>query len=405
MQSDRSLFDEAGYLRLYRDLAAAVAAGRLVSGWVHYNEHGRSEGRRSNDVDDEFYLGAYPLAATEIAQGRANCAAHHYISLGRARGWLPNSRAPRPANGSAISSPFGGLWTDRPDAGDLIDGKVECGLITQTQADRLRFWVDNGYVVLSQAVPEPLVDRAAQDLDRAYSGQIPNLKFECHAITPDSMSWQPAINVHPSKALDIHHFSSAIRDLIFSDAISEFLALIFETKAFASQTLGFLRGSAQEGHQDSAYVAYTVGRQFAATWIALEDVTVGAGELFYYPGSHRLPDFLYKSVQESKRLEGDTDLNEQIRTHVAAIEHGVRETGLSRVPFAAKKGDVLFWHADLVHGGHPVSADVTRKSIVTHYCPKYRAPLFSEWLPTKIWTHGGHLYTSSHYLDLDPIGD
>ena len=407
MQDNRSLFDEAGYLRLYRDLATAVADGRLASAWTHYDSYGRAEGRRPNDVDQDFYLRAYPLAAEEIARGRATCAAEHYISFGRARGWLPNAEAPRPADASASPSPFGGLWPDRPDAVDLIDGKLDCGLITRKQAERLRFWVENGYLVLQKAIPEALIERAAQDLDRAYSGQIADLKFECHAIARDRIAWRPEISVHPSKALDIHHFSPAIRYLIFSDPIAEFLALIFDAKSFVSQTLGFLRGSAQEGHQDSAYVPYTVARQFAATWIALEDVTLGAGELFYYPGSHRLPDFLYyglyKSVHEAKRLRGGAGLEEQVRAHVASLESRAKESGLSRVPFAAKKGDVLFWHADLVHGGHPVSREVTRKSIVTHYCPKYRAPLFSEGLQTKIWHHEGHLYTSSHYLDREPV--
>ena len=408
MQNDRSLFDEAGYLRLYRDLATAVAEGRVPSGWAHYDKYGRAEGRRPNDLDPGFYLKAYPMAAEEIARGCATCAADHYVSFGRARGWLPNAKAPRPTDASAIPSPFGGLWPDRPDAVDLIDGRLECGLITRVQADRLRFWVQNGYLVLEKAIPEALIDRTVRDLDRAYSGGIADLKFECHAIARDRIAWQPEVNIQPSKALDVHHFSPAIRYLIFNEPIAEFLGLIFETKSFASQTLGFLRGSAQEGHQDSAYVPYTIARQFAATWIALEDVTLGAGELFYYPGSHRLPDFLYnglyKSVHEAKRLHGDAGLEDQVRAHVGSLEYRAQEWGLSKVPFAAKKGDVLFWHADLVHGGHPVSRDVTRKSIVTHYCPKYRAPLFSEWLQTKIWHHDGHLYTSSHYLESEPVG-
>ena len=111
---------------------------------------------------------------------------------------------------------------------------------------------------------------------------------------------------HPSKALDIHHFSPGVLRSMFAPAIGEFLGLIFQSKAFASQTLGFLRGSAQEGHQDSAYVLYTIPRQFAASWIALEDVTLGAGELFDHVGSHRLEDFTYggadKSVAEARRM-------------------------------------------------------------------------------------------------------
>ena len=151
-----------------------------------------------------------------------------------------------------------------------------------------------------------------------------------------------------------------------------------EAKALASQTLGFLRGSAQESHQDSAYVPYTLGRSFAASWIALEDVTLGAGELNYWVGSHQLDDFLYdgiyKSVAEAQRMNGLGSYGQQVGEHVASLGRRAAAAGLRNERFAARRGDVLIWHADLVHGGNPVSKDITRKSVVTHYCPKYLVP-------------------------------
>jgi hypothetical protein len=307
--SDRDQFDEAAYLRLHPDVAGAIAAGGGFTAWQHYERHGRAEGRRINDFDPGFYLAAYPAAAQEIAAGLAATPFDHYRRFGRSRGFLSHIGAPRPADAAAMPSPFGGLWPDLPNAPDIIQGKLEIGQITERQANLLRSWTGNGYVILEHAIPSAVVNDAARDLDHAYAGGFPELKFECHTVAPQHVPWQPEINPFPAKALDIHHFSPAIRDLIFADAIGEFLGLIFQSKVFASQTLGFLRGSAQEGHQDSAYVPYTIPRQFAATWVALEDVTLGAGELFYYPGSHRFPDFVYrqhhKSVAEAQRMTGE----------------------------------------------------------------------------------------------------
>jgi ectoine hydroxylase-related dioxygenase (phytanoyl-CoA dioxygenase family) len=222
------------------------------------------------------------------------------------------------------------------------------------------------------------------------------------------MTWRPGVEVGAAKALDIHLFSSAIRRLMFAPAITEFLGLIFENKALASQTLGFLRGSAQDSHQDSAYVTYTLPRKFAASWIALEDVTVGAGELFYYPGSHRLPDFLYagryKSMSEARRMGWDRDeVNNDGHRHVQSLDGLAQQFGITRQVFAAKQGDVLIWHSDLIHGGHKVSQDTTRKSIVTHYCPKHVAPLFGEAHAVTFRDHDGHLYTSNAYPGLPPL--
>jgi hypothetical protein len=109
------------------------------------------------------------------------------------------------------------------------------------------------------------------------------LKFACPAVSPDHIPWQPEINALPAEAFDIHHFSPAIRNLMFADAITEFLGLIFESKALASHTFGRLRGSAQDVRQDSAHVTYTIARQFAMSWAALQDVPFGTGELFHYP--------------------------------------------------------------------------------------------------------------------------
>ena len=235
-----------------------------------------------------------------------------------------------------------------------------------------------------------------------------NLRFECGEITGgrQAIPWQSEINQYPAKALDIHYFSAAIRDLIFAPAVVAFLGLIFENRAFASQTLGFLRGSAQEGHQDSAYVSYTIPRQFAASWIALEDVTAGAGELFYYPGSHKLEDFLYggryKSIHEMRRTTSADFPQETVRQHVESLKARAARRGICKVTFAAKKGDALIWHADLVHGGNPVSKTITRKSIVTHYCPTHLSPLFAEDRALKLYRHGGHRFTSGYYRTFDP---
>jgi ectoine hydroxylase-related dioxygenase (phytanoyl-CoA dioxygenase family) len=399
--TDRDQFDEAAYLRLYPDIARAIAERREPGAWQHYDRHGRKEGRKANDFDEAFYLRSYPAIRQEIAAGLAATPLQHYLLFGRARGFLSNRQAPRPENAAALPSRFGGLWPDLPNARDLIRGKLEIGQLTQQQAERLHFWIDNGYVILEHAIPEALVDRAATDLNRAYAGGFPELKFECHAVAAGHIHWRAEINPHPAKALDIHHFSPAVRELMFADAVTEFLGLIFEAKAFASQTLGFLRGSAQEGHQDSAYVAYTIPRQFVATWAALEDVVIGAGELFYYPGSHRFEDFIYKdhykSISEARRQTNEAPERQQIERHIQSLEQRAAQRGIRKTPFVAKKGDVLVWHSDLVHGGNPVSRVTTRKSIVTHYCPKHLAPLFCEGMPTSVWEHTGNRYTTGYY--------
>ena len=50
--------------------------------------------------------------------------------------------------------------------------------------------------------------------------------------------------------------------------------------------------------------------------------------------------------------------------------------GCELVRFLPKKGDALIWHADLVHGGSPrTDRDLTRWSLVSHFCPLDVGPL------------------------------
>jgi ectoine hydroxylase-related dioxygenase (phytanoyl-CoA dioxygenase family) len=247
-----------------------------------------------------------------------------------------------------------------------------------------------------------VLDRAEEDLDRAYRGEIPELRFNVHT-KGRACAWCKETLELPCKALDLHWYSAAIRQLIFADDLLEFLHLIFERRALASQTLSFWRGSAQGPHQDSAYVNYSLPLQFAASWIALEDVQPDAGELFYQVGSHRLPEFLYagrfKGSEDARRTNRDLDLTADLARHLVWIREQAAGAGLRTERFLAKRGDVLFWSADLAHGGGPISGVQTRKSVVTHYCPAEVAPSYFETKPNREVKRFGErsYYSSSHY--------
>ncbi len=148
VHSDRDQFDEVAYLRLYPDIATAIAEGREPGAWEHYDRHGRKEGRKTNDFDADFYLRSYPAVQHEVAAGLAVTPFAHYLKFERARGFLSNARAPRPADAVATPSRYGGLWPDLPNAADLIEGKLAIGQITERQAEKLTFWRNNCYVIL-----------------------------------------------------------------------------------------------------------------------------------------------------------------------------------------------------------------------------------------------------------------
>jgi hypothetical protein len=90
-------------------------------------------------------------------------------------------------------------------------------------------------------------------------------------------------------------------------------------------------------------------------------------------------------------------LDRELVKHVESLENRARALGLKKALFSARAGDALIWHSDLVHGGNPISGIATRKSLVTHYCPRYSAPSFCETRKTSLDEYDGHFYTSGNY--------
>ena len=116
--------------------------------------------------------------------------------------------------------------------------------------------------------------------------------------------------------------------------------------------------------------------ELIASWIALEDVQPGSGELMYVPGSHRCEEFLFSN--KYKHFSPDRDPKGSLKLHREHCEEQIRRHGASFETFLPKKGDMLFWHADLYHGGsNVIDEGLTRNGLVGHYCPSNAEPNFS----------------------------
>jgi ectoine hydroxylase-related dioxygenase (phytanoyl-CoA dioxygenase family) len=98
-----------------------------------------------------------------------------------------------------------------------------------------------------------------------------------------------------------------------------------------------------------------------------------SGPLIYYPGSHKLP---FYTMQHLKLEPGNYSEYEN------KIQKKINKTGINPEYGIINKGDIIIWHANLIHGGSKRNdINLTRKSIVIHYffenC-KYWTPLLSK---------------------------
>lgn len=273
-------------------------------------------------------------------------------------------------NPVSFQSKFGGLWTDSTNADEILAGKLALGTISAAEADLLDSWINNGYVIIKGAVPSSAIDAAQRAIAEVYQqGRALVETYEYGDVRYAKV--KPRHRTMQHKLLDAYAHSKSIQDMVMSDKIVRFLNVIFDQPALAFQGLYFENGSQQDIHQDTAYVRVNRPMELAASWIAMEDIQEGSGELEYYVGSHRIPEFLFEG--KSKWMPDGSPEHPQFLDH---IKTEAARLGLKKERFHAMKGDALIWNADLCHGGAPITNKTTRRSFVTHWCPVTTAPVY-----------------------------
>jgi ectoine hydroxylase-related dioxygenase (phytanoyl-CoA dioxygenase family) len=91
----------------------------------------------------------------------------------------------------------------------------------------------------------------------------------------------------------------------------------------------------------------------------------------YYPGSHRLPYVFSKDVgisEDDFKKDGYGPYHARYEPYIRQL---VDRHRLEPHYFHACKGDVLIWHANLIHGGSQRrKLDLSRRSVVCHFFVK-----------------------------------
>jgi ectoine hydroxylase-related dioxygenase (phytanoyl-CoA dioxygenase family) len=285
-------------------------------------------------------------------------------------------------------------WVDRDSFAAELAARRAAGAVDDGDAATLESWNETGYHLLQGAVDPQLIDRLLAEYEDAW-----RTRPACDVLVEDA-GIQPFAAVRPRDELTHHHYrvmdfqdvSPAAREIMLHPEVVRFLRLVFDDTPVAMQSLLFEYGSEQNAHQDFPYVQAQTLSHLVGCWVACEDVHPDGGPLFYYPGSHKIAKFDWGGG----RLRWDGKDHDRVAAFESYVAASCAGAGLERRLMLADKGDVIFWHAALVHGGSP-AADRrrTRKSLVSHYStvtgyPRdRRAP---DRVPPRIERNGGVLY-------------
>lgn len=212
--------------------------------------------------------------------------------------------------------------------------------------DALINWSDDGYVVIPG-----LFEKEADQINSEIDSMIKN----------KTANWR-----YGNKIMFAIHNSAFLASIGLNKQLRGIMKMLLGKNIELFQSINFLTGSQQRTHSDFVHMSTFPKGNLIAAWIALEDMTEENGPLHYYPGSHKLPCILNEDYGNggNKFMVGDKTYDK----YEDKVEEVLKNTDLKKEKFLAKKGDVLIWHSNLLHGGEPViNPKSTRKSMVFHF--------------------------------------
>jgi len=242
-------------------------------------------------------------------------------------------------------------WVESPFFESILRERV----LTPDQERAARQYHERGYLVLEELIDEREARKLIAEVEPLYSPS-PTGAQSRHRLQD---GWRN---------------SPAVARLAAHPRVLEMLQLLYGRVPIPFQTLNFPRGSQQPGHSDQIHFSSLPARFMCGVWVALEDITAENGPLFYYPGSHRLPEYdLYDLGLQAEPPD--------YPAYERAIADLMKARDFPREELRVRRGTGLIWSSNIVHGGTPISREgSTRHSQVTHYyfdrCVYY-TPMFS----------------------------
>ncbi|MEO8672526.1 MAG: phytanoyl-CoA dioxygenase family protein [Tahibacter sp.] len=288
-------------------------------------------------------------------------------------------------------------WLDRDDWRSQISHRLASGEIGEDEATLCRHWAENGYVVIPSAFSKRQLKEAWSDYEQgiANSSLIPQ---EDHAISVQSRL--------PGRVLNPHFKVAAFEKILRDQQMVDIVSLLLGVTALPFQTIAGHKGSEQLPHSDSIHMTTYPQGFLIANWIAFEDIAPDSGPLQYYPGSHRMP-YAYSRECGIGLDEARASYAAYHQKYETFVQKQIANGDLQPHFFYAKTGDVLFWHANLLHGGSRIqNATSSRHALVCHYfaegCICYHDYTGSPSHLTKIPFLEREDFNEATYLKLNP---
>lgn len=233
-----------------------------------------------------------------------------------------------------------------------------------TRSPHRASYESDGFCVVPGLIDTHLIERVLSDLEAAKTRSRRYYTQSTHTwVKLNNISAEGFLNESiqtPTKQPSIGPLRDSVRQLIVSPSISGALAEISDFNYFINwQNMLFDKSVGTVDHADTWYLDTAPKGLLIAAWISLEDIHPDSGPFFVVPGSHRI-----------QLAENDRTKVKDHYHYAEFIKSYISENNLKRLSPRLRKGDVLFWHPNTIHGSFSqVDAYRSRKSITAHYHP------------------------------------
>jgi phytanoyl-CoA hydroxylase len=268
----------------------------------------------------------------------------------------------------------------------------------------------DGFFVWPGLLPADLIDQHLADFSALSSrlGHQPGEDF--HAYPKEKQA-----EIKQGR-YDFHKENPATQRMIFNEDLIAFLRGYFEDEPVMRQPeTGFFHRRTPD-HTDSLDFKVSPARREIRIWCALEDIHPDSGPVYYVPGSHRSisanlerevltenPEFvsLLQSQMEPTTAFDFFAATKPLWNYVKQrkLPTAVLECGAERTVYPLKKGDVVVFSSDVVHG----TARCNDPSLTRKYFVSYWAAASAVWYHSRSYWGPLHDYRCAENAVSAPV--
>jgi hypothetical protein len=243
-------------------------------------------------------------------------------------------------------------------------------------------WDHDGYLLLPGAAPREAIDAYARELTELRDGLLVRLPGDEHV----SLATQAP---EDAPVVDPYAISDAARAVLLPTALTSALGERFGDAPLLFDAEGAAGGGSP--YRDATNVALAE----EPTTLVTALVALGETTITLHPGSHHIATTPFSGRYRHFNPERDGD--QALQRHQEELNErlGDPET------ITLTAGDIIIWHADLVHNAP------TGPALVAHLCPARVAPGWFAYRPERArhasYDDGRALIASQHYDLVDAL--